>query len=162
MHRKFIAIILASALAITGLSVRTAEAGKSDDIAKWTAGFATLAIIGAAIFNQNDRKSKPREQHGPVQNYHRQYSNQGHGQLTREKRRTRHSHALPGQCRTAATLQGHKLRGFSARCLLRNNVDVRALPRQCVVRFRERSSNQPVTLFTSSCLHQHGYRVARR
>ncbi len=162
MHRKFIAIILASALAITGLNARAAAAGNSDDIAKWIAGIATLAIIGAAISNQNDRKSKPRKQHGHGQNYHWQYSDQGQGNLTRERRKARHAHALPGRCRTAATLQGHKVRGYSARCLQRSNVDIRALPRHCAVRFRDRSRNQPVTLFTSSCLRQHGYRVAQR
>lgn len=174
MHRKFIAMILAMAIAITGFSARAAQAGNNDDVAKWIAGLAALAIIGAAVSERNDnKKSRPPHSYGHKHPHADPYHRGAQGHANRQKNRHQdkqkrygkqqhhNPYALPGKCRTKTRLQGHTLRGFSAGCLQRNNVNVHALPRDCAVRFRDRSHNQPVTLFTESCLNQRGYRIAR-
>ncbi len=46
MHRKFIALIVATAVAITGVSVSRAQAADAHDI---LGGLAAIALLGAAI-----------------------------------------------------------------------------------------------------------------
>ena len=48
MYRRFIATILATAVAITGLTAAPARAD-NDDLLKILGGVAAIAIIGAAI-----------------------------------------------------------------------------------------------------------------
>lgn len=84
MSRKFITIILSAAIAVTGFTAPPARAG-DDDIAKWIAGAAALAIIGAAINeknNNNNNRSRPRYNNGYGYNgygYNNDYNhNNGH------------------------------------------------------------------------------------
>lgn len=142
MHRKFIALIIASAIAITAGDLRTARAADADDIAKWVAGLTALAIIGKVVSDNDDNRSH-RKQTRPRKQPHRQ------------------RHLLPAKCRRVGDLQGQRIRGLAAGCLRRNGVDVQALPRACVVRFRDRSRNRRMALFTGRCLRERGYRLAR-
>jgi len=163
MYRKFIALILASALAVSSLGPRAAQAADAEDVAKLLAGLTALAIIGAAVSDRNDNNSRSKHKHGQGQKKHytRQYNHSGHGNVTRHKQQHRNHYALPGKCRTSGYLQGHKVQGFRAGCLQRNHVNVNALPRNCALRYRDQSQNRSVTLFTQSCLRQQGYHVAR-
>ena len=139
MHRKFIALVLSAALAVTSLNAQPAHAG-SDDTAKWIAGLAALAIVGVAL---NERKKDRRKKrHASPVRHHNPY-------------------LLPARCRVTRNLQGNTIRGFGKGCLKRNNVNVQSLPRECAVRFRDRARDRRVTLFTGRCLRQHGYQVAR-
>lgn len=54
MSRKFIATIVAGAIAITGFTAAQAEAGNRD-LARFLAGATALVIIGKAISDNNDR-----------------------------------------------------------------------------------------------------------
>jgi len=141
MHRRFIAIIVSAAVAVTSMTAQPVRAG-DDDIAKWIAGIATIAIIGAAI-NEKQKKDR-RKKHRIVTNppYPDPY-------------------LLPRKCRVSRNLQGNEIRGFARGCLKRNNVNVQALPQQCKVKFRDRQLDRRVVLFTGRCLRQNGYRVAR-
>ncbi|WP_371225258.1 hypothetical protein [Roseovarius sp. 2305UL8-3] len=139
MHRKFIALVLSAALAVTSLNAQPAHAG-SDDTAKWVAALAALAIVGVAI-NENKKKKRKKRHVTPV--------------------RPHDPYLLPGRCRVTRNLQGNTIRGFAKGCLKRNNVNVQSLPRECAVRFRDRTRERRVTLFTGRCLRQYGYRVAR-
>lgn len=159
MHRKYIALIFATALAITSFDTRTAHAASDDDIARWIAGIAALAIIGAAVSDRNDNRSNRKVTHGSRHSNAKSHNWARHGNVTRHKQTKRNRYALPAKCRVAGNLQGHTVRGFSARCLQRNNVNVQALPRHCALRYRDR--NKPVTVFTGRCLRQQGYTVAR-
>ncbi|KAA0913012.1 hypothetical protein [Aquicoccus porphyridii] len=59
MSRKFIATIVAGAIAITGFSAAQAEAGNRD-LVRLLAGATALVIIGKAISDDNDRRHKPK------------------------------------------------------------------------------------------------------
>ncbi len=142
MHRKFFALLIASAMVIAAADLRTAQAADADDIAKWVAGLTALAIIGKAV-SDNDNERSHRHQTRPGKKPHHQ------------------RHLLPVRCRRVGDLQGRRIRGLAAGCLRRNGVDLQALPRACVVRFRDRSRGRRMTLFTGRCLHQQGYHLAR-
>ena len=58
MHRKFIAVVLAASVAITGFSAAPARA--DEDVAKFIAGVVALGLIGAAINDAKDDKRKKR------------------------------------------------------------------------------------------------------
>lgn len=47
-HRKFISLILAAALAVTGMTAAPVQASDRD-VAKWVAGAVATGLIGAAI-----------------------------------------------------------------------------------------------------------------
>ena len=57
MHRKFIALIVATAIAITGVSVSQARAADARDI---LGGLAAIALIGAGVHYYNKEKDKAR------------------------------------------------------------------------------------------------------
>lgn len=57
MSRKFIATIVAGAIAITGFTAAQAQAGDRD-LARFLAGATALVIIGKAISDNNDRRHK--------------------------------------------------------------------------------------------------------
>ncbi|WP_300549723.1 hypothetical protein [Roseovarius sp.] len=59
MHRKFIAIVLGAALAVTGLSSAPVRAQDRGETAAIVAGVAALAILGATV--ANDRKHDRRK-----------------------------------------------------------------------------------------------------
>ena len=164
MYRRFITLVVSAAIAVTGLTAQPVYAD-DDDVAKWIAGIAALAIIGAAVAERNDRKKK-RYNNGYVHVPQPRYD--GYGYSTKPYRGWKHggkkrrdAYRLPGQCRVKRNLQGNEIRGFARGCLKRNNVNVDALPRQCAVRFRDRDRQRRVVLYTGRCLKQYGYRVAR-
>ena len=102
MHRKFIAIVLGAALAVTGLSSAPVRAQDRGETAAIIAGVAALAIIGAAV--ANDRKKDRRKDYvarGHGHNYQRQdrhhyrhqdrhYKHKRHAKQKRYHRHERH------------------------------------------------------------------------
>ena len=187
MSRKFITIILSAAIAVTGFTAPPAQAG-DDDIAKWIAGAAALAIIGAAINekNNNNNRSRPRYSNNYGYNNYNQNNGHSHGNGYKNGHNKGHDHdkghgqvygnqghsgnvitprpnplLLPARCRVNKSLNGNSIRGFGRRCLNRSNVNVNALPRDCAVKFRDRKSNRPVVIYGGRCLRGYGYRVAR-
>ncbi|WP_417726794.1 hypothetical protein [Roseovarius sp.] len=55
MHRKFIALIVGTALAVTSLTTTPAQAQSRGETTAIIAGVAALAILGAAVADDRDR-----------------------------------------------------------------------------------------------------------
>ncbi len=145
LHRKFIAAVIATAMAITGFSAAPARAD-SDDIAKFIAGAAILGIIGAAINDsKKDRRRPPHVEPLP-----------GPKPLPPRVRR----YDLPAQCLTSIRVRGKDRNLLGMRCLRRNYDYVRELPNRCYAEFDNR--NQSRRGYRPGCLRKHGYRLVRR
>ncbi len=147
-HRKFIALVLAASLVISGFSAAPARAG--DDVAKFIAGAALLGILGAAI---NDAKQDRRDRH--KQTTHRPYKQ--HHPKPIPPRVARYD--LPAKC--VRNFHGHGPRSILSRgCLKRNYTQVQNLPRSCRISYwngdRQRKG------YGTRCLHKHGYRLVHR
>ena len=150
MHRTFIALVLSAALAVTGLSANTAQAG--DRTTEWIAGAAALAIIGLAIHEESKKKKRKRA----AQQY---YYNNTH--THQPKPYVPHHKVLPRQCRVKEYIHGNKFRGLSRKCLKRNHVNVQALPRSCAVKIHDQHTGQRRIVYGGRCLRQQGYTLAQ-
>jgi hypothetical protein len=175
MHRKFIKLIMAASLAVTGLSAAPARAD-AEDAAKVIAGVAALAILGAAIADAKDDKDRVTRNRGHLRHDNR-HRGQGkkwdhrHGRDKWGKRHRNNNHArplpqrvkrklLPGVCRTEVRVRGgHRLRGFGRHCLKRTYGYANSLPRACKTRVRGRHGKLR-TIYRGRCLYRHGYREA--
>jgi len=141
MHRKFIALILATAMAVTGISALPARA--DPDTNRLIAGIAALALIGVAI--QKSRKRdvavanpipRPRPQHTRVSRFD-----------------------LPGQCLRNRSVNGRPRSLFGPGCLRKNYAFNEALPDIC--RFTYWTENRKRAGYDPRCLRERGYRFAR-
>ncbi|WP_424988389.1 hypothetical protein [Microbulbifer sp. S227A] len=152
MHRKFIALIVSTALCITALSAMPARAD-SDDTAKAIAGFAALAILGLAIHNARDRDDAPIVSHvAPPP--------KRHDVRPRPLPQRAARYNLPAKC-----LRNHKLHGGPARllglqCLKSNYRFTAQLPRACRLQFDGRNISR--TGYEPLCLRERGYRIVGR
>lgn len=152
MHRKFIALILASALAITGLSAVPARA--DGDTARIFAGLAALAIIGAAL--ERSRR------HTTVT---KQYIQPSHPQPTRPlKTRPMPSYIsrrdLPQTCLRNRSVNGQRRNLYGAHCLKNNYAHAASLPYACQLGYWDGQKNR--TGYEPLCLRERGYRAVRR
>ena len=186
MYRKFIATILATAVAVTGLTAAPARAG-DDDVLKLLAGVAAVAIIGTAIAKNRDRDrdddyvtrqnydygNRRDHRHGTRHHNHNHY-NYGHKQRSRGFSRDNNHYAkplprrvqrklLPERCRVQArTRKGENFSAFGGRCLQNNYQYANALPSQCAVNAKPRNGGKRRLMYGSRCLHDFGYRLNRR
>jgi hypothetical protein len=158
-HRTFICTILAAALALAGLTAAPARAG-DDDLAKWIAGAAALAIIGAAIADKDDaavtRYRHHRGHHGRTHRHHDRYHK-----------------VLPGRCHVRLHTRAGPLRGFGRHCLRRHYGHHTALPRKCATRIghhrhaggrhlhHRHHAHHGRVVYRGRCLHRHGYRMGQ-
>lgn len=149
MHRKFIALIIATAVAVTGLSAAPARADEND-LVKFLAGFAALAIIGSAIHNR-DRDD------APVTHY---VTPPKHPIPPRPLPPQVSKLQLPQQCLHTYSVHNKPRRLFGARCLKRTYSYNNSLPRACQFQFRH--GNETRTGYEPVCLRERGYRTARR
>ena len=152
MHRKFIALILASALAITGLSAAPARA--DGDAARIFAGLAALAIIGAAL--ERSRKQTT---------VTKQYIQPAHPQPVRpQPTRPLPSYVarrdLPTSCLRTRSVNGQWRNLYGARCLQNTYAHTNSLPYACQLGYwdgqRNRIGYEPL------CLRERGYRTVGR
>ena len=168
MHRKFITLILAASMAVTGLSAAPARAD-AEDAAQVIAGVAAIAILGAAIAKSKDDNDHVTRNRGHIRHDNR---HRGRGQQWNNRHRgNKHARPLPnrvqrkllpGSCQiTARAGNGQHLRGFGRHCLTRNYGYTNSLPRACETRVRARNG-APRTIYRGRCLQQHGYSVANR
>lgn len=145
-HRKFIAIILAAALAVTGISSAPAHAG--NDVGKAIAGLAVLGILGAALHRHNTRD---RRHEGVTRPYHP-------SPKPLPPRFGRYD--LPAQC-VKYFPNFRNGRSLVARgCLRRNYSHEKSLPQACKVTFWNGQKNR--TAYKPRCLNNHGYRLVNR
>lgn len=151
MHRKFIALIVSTAIAVTGLSLSAAPA-RADDTTRIIAGIAALALLGAAIHNNRRHDAPVVSQHtppyyGPVR------------PRPLPPRFTRYD--LPQYC--LLPFPGYNGRNqplLGEGCLQKYYGSTASLPQNCNVTFwngRDRRSG-----YDPACLQQRGYRMTRR
>ena len=145
MHRKFIAFIVATAVAITGFSAVPARAGDAEKI---LGGLAAIALFGAAVHHY-DKRNK-RERVARQNNYY-----QPAAPRPLPPRITRYD--LPSQCLT-------QMRGYpgnqpllTPNCLQKNYRHANSLPQMCRISFWNGKRNKQA--YEPRCLRQQGYRV---
>lgn len=161
MHRKFIALIVSTAIAITGLGL-AAQPARADETTRVLAGIAALALIGAAIRDaqRKDRVvtrqqtiySGPTYQPPAPRNHVHAKRRPAYGQHVRRD--------LPNSCilPMPANRNGQVVVGEI--CLQRNAVNTAELPSNCRVSFW--NGRKWRSGYDSTCLYNRGYRVAHR
>lgn len=179
MSRKFISLVVASAVAVTAFTSAPARAASDEDIAKILGAAATLFILGKAIESHNDgKKSKSKatvkthsykshsynKSHSHKKTYTKPKSHSDKRMIRRpqtQKQHIRHGRApLPSAClRTVETRKGTR-NVFGARCLSRNYKSARQLPQSCL---REVRTNRGWrNAYVARCMQKNGYRISRR
>ena len=150
----------ATALSLTFATVTPAQANSVDreDVGKLLIGLAAVAVIGAAIENNNRSDNRITPVHdwphrAPHVNPHRPHDWSGIG--NRNNRRV-----LPRDCMRRVETRFGDIRMFGHRCLERNYRHIDSLPRRCAVRVY--SNNGPRRGFDPLCLREQGYRSDRR
>ncbi|MEI4195802.1 hypothetical protein [Roseovarius sp. E0-M6] len=171
IHTRFITIISALAIALTGLTAAPARADDKDT-AKWIAGIAALAIIGAGIADANKKKRHRRQQaheyrnhndgRGTAYGHSDEYSWRKHNKHARPVPRAVQRKLLPGRCIVRGQTRRGAVRGFGRHCLNRHYGHANSLPQQCAVRARNRNGHYSRVIYRQRCLGQFGYQVARR
>ncbi|MFT4959894.1 MAG: hypothetical protein ACI92Z_000971 [Paracoccaceae bacterium] len=157
MHRKFITLIIAAAIAVTGFSA-PAHAGNKDVI-KALAGLAILGVIGAAIHDSN--KNQPVVSRRNTHPDYRVPPHRRHGDV---KPRPMPKHVsrliLPGSClRSFEMGRGKKTRVLGRQCMHKTYGFTQNLPRACAQKIW--SPKGVRRGFNVSCLKSEGYRVSR-
>ncbi|MGV6804368.1 MAG: hypothetical protein ACWA49_09185 [Ruegeria sp.] len=151
MHRKFIAFVVATAVAITGISASQARAADAHDI---LGGLAAIAIIGAAVnhFNKQQRQDRVTRQYNflqpPKQTYPRHVR-------PLPKRVARYD--LPQRCLKTYKSFSNKRPLLAPKCLDKYYKHTNSLPHQCKVGFW--NGKKVNRAYEPACLRQKGYRV---
>jgi len=179
IHRKFITLIAATSIAVTGLTAAPAQA--KNDTAKILVGVAALALIGVAISQSN--KSRRRNQttrYQPYDNggvyggngyngynggngyndggYHQDDDYYNDNGYTRPLPHRVQRKVLPRSCKVQARTRNGRVPAYSGRCLNNSFRYAYALPNQCAFRARTTRHGSRHTVYARNCLAQHGYR----
>lgn len=175
MHRKFIATIAATAIAITAIGSTPAVADEYDN-GRLLAAILGLAVVGKIIHDNKkdknrsnyDYRHEPRVIHKePVQRHRieprplpRRVERQHDYVERRHNQRRADRKLLPGQCfRTFDTWDG-RVRMFGRKCLQNNYRFADRLPRHCLTAVRtDRGKRRG---YEARCLRREGYRLAHR
>ena len=168
MSRKFIATVVAAALAVA--MIGNAPARADEDVARALAAIVGAAVVGAIINQQlqDDKKGKKNKvathrKNKPVANVWPQG-----GRTDRVIRRAAprplpdrvKRKLLPGQCLRSFDTRDGRARVFAKKCLNKNYAHNRSLPRTCAVKFRSHKKKQHG--YDARCLRRQGYQLARR
>lgn len=166
MHRKFIAIICATALTVTAVSM-PAQARADDDIGKILAGLAALAIIGVAIDNHNDNdpvvvtRQQPRYV-PPAYNVQPRVVQPKIVQpkivQPRPAPRNVTKYNLPGQCLKTVRKGREDFQIVGRSCLNGNYKLTKSLPKACEVEIKGKQGKRAG--YKPNCLRNHGYRLS--
>ncbi len=160
MHKKFIALIIASAVAITGISASKARAADTGDI---IGGLAAIALIGAAVKHFSDESRKNSVTH----NYNHVYKAPKQPVYTKPKHRPHPvrplpervaRYSLPQQCLRTYKAYSQKRPLLGTYCLSKHYKYSNSLPHQCKVGFW--NGNKVKRAYEPACLRQKGYRVS--
>ena len=145
MHRKFIALIVATAIAITGFSAAPARAGEAEKI---LGGLAAIALFGAAVHHYEKKKKRDR-----VARQNNHYQPVAPRPLPPRISR----YDLPAQCLK-------QMRGYPGnqpllkpKCLQKHYTHANSLPQFCRISFWNGQRNKQA--YEPRCLRQQGYRV---
>lgn len=170
MHRKFIALIVSAAVAVTGL---TAPArADTDDVAKVLFGLTALALIGKAIEDRNDQPTViNRYPTRPV------YTQPGRPIYTQPGRpiyvqpappryqprplpRQVSKFDLPSSCLRNFSINGRNVQLFGDNCMRSTYAFTNSLPYACQYGFNGDRGRAHVG-YEPLCLRERGYRTAR-
>ncbi|EBA17170.1 hypothetical protein RSK20926_09372 [Roseobacter sp. SK209-2-6] len=143
-HRKFIAIVLSAALAVTGISAVPARA--DNDVGKVVAGIAVLGILGAALHRHNTRDRRHQQVTRPYQPQHPK-------PIPQHFRR----YDLPARCVRYFPNYSHEENLVARGCLRKNYQYEASLPQQCRVTFWNGDKHR--TGYRPKCLTKRGYRL---
>jgi hypothetical protein len=140
-----------TALSLTFATAMPAQANgiDRDDAGKVIFGLVALAVLGAAIENNNRHHSEPEATRDLT-------PQRPAGWETGNNRNV----ALPRTCMQQIETRSGNHSMLMSRCLQRNDVRVRDLPNRCEVRLF--TDNGPRNGFDPACLRQAGYRIDRR
>ncbi len=159
MHRKFIALIIATAVAITGISASQARAADTRDI---LGGLAAIALIGAAVNHYNQEKK--RDEEAERRKRHKQAeakakkakkAKKKHAVRPLPKRVARYD--LPQRCLRTFNAYSNKRPLLGPNCLKKYYKHADSLPHQCKVGFW--NGKKVKRAYEPACLRQKGYRV---
>lgn len=165
MHRKFIALIVSAAVAVTGFTAPARADG--DDLAKALLGFTALALIAKAIDDNNSQPTvinryptrpvytqpgrpiyvqpvPPRYQPVPPRPLPYQVSKLD----------------LPGSCLRDFRVDGRTVRLFGDACMRQTYAFTNSLPYACQFGFNGNRGRAHVG-YEPLCLRERGYRTAR-
>ena len=152
MHRKFIALIVATAIAITGVSVSQARAADARDI---LGGLAAIALIGAGVHYYNKEKSQARVSRTQPPVYHANPSKPQYPVRPLPRRVAKYD--LPQKCLRTYEKYSTKRPLLGPNCLSRHYKHANSLPQECKVGFW--NGNKVKRAYEPACLRHHGYRV---
>lgn len=142
------------------LSVPTTAHAGNDDVAKALAGLALIAIVGAALADNNGRAQV---QVTPPQTYpNRREDVRGHDDHRRDNwgHNARRVAPLPEACSIELSRHGETRELYNSRCLRRTYANFDALPSDCQTTYHQNGHSR--NGFNASCLRQYGYRAERR
>ena len=142
------------------LSVPTTAQAGNDDVAKALAGLALIAIVGAALSDNNGRtqvqvtppQSYPNRREGVRSHDEHRSDNWGHN--------ARRVALLPEACSIELNRHGETRELYNSRCLRRTYANFDALPSDCQTTYRQNGHTR--NGFNASCLRQYGFRTERR
>ncbi|KIC13703.1 hypothetical protein [Leisingera sp. ANG-Vp] len=158
-HRKFIALIVAASIAITGFSAAPARA--DEDVAKFIAGMALLGILGAAINDarKDDGRHVSRTYNPPNQHRHghKPHAHNRHGGHVKPLPPRVRRYDLPAHCVRYFPRYSQNRPLAAKGCLDRNYGRTHRLPQACKVTFWNGQRHR--TGFKPRCLKRHGYRM---
>ena len=168
MSRKFIAAVLAVSTTIAAVSAVPARAASEEDIARLLAGAATIFIIGKAI--QNSRDDDRRDTSTEVIRHntpdYRPHVSKPYGpgndkpfpRLVPREGKHRGGAVLPAAC--VRHIEGGRVgKVVMGRCLERNNIHTKSLPKACHMTVETRRG--AARAYALPCLRHRGYTLAR-
>ena len=167
MSRKFIAMILSAAVAVTGISAPARA--DSNDIAKALLGFTALALIAKAIDDNDKPKVVNRY---PVQPVYPQPGRPIYGTPSRPPIYGQPTWPrplppqvskfdLPQSCLNTFSINGRKVQLFGSACMSKTYAYAGSLPYACQYGFRGDRSGRNHIGYEPLCLRVRGYRTAR-
>ncbi|UYV37125.1 hypothetical protein N4R57_19535 [Rhodobacteraceae bacterium D3-12] len=147
MSRKFITLVVAASIAVSGVTASQVEAGNKRT-RNIIAGAAALAIIGAAIADSNSRKNRA---HVSTQNLRPRGHHQGH---KNNRHAPKHGHQGRNHKKPIAQAPRHQSPRTNVRPRpLPPRVHMGALPNRCLNNVQTRRG--PVRLYGANCLNRH-------
>ena len=141
-----------AALSLATATPAAAQGLDREDMGKLLIGLAAVAVIGAAIENNNDRSDKSSTPVHDQHNWSGINRNNNWSSLNNSPRRV-----LPRSCVRRVETRFGTQRMFGQRCLEQNYRHVNHLPARCTVRVY--TDNGPRNGFDPRCLREQGYRA---
>ena len=159
MMKSLVAGVTALSLTFATVSPAQAEGFDREDVGKLLLGLAAVAVIGAAIENNQRQGTQPdvTRTHTPRSG---SWADLNRPQHRPDNRRDERARILPADCLQTVETRFGPLRLFGQRCLERNYRYTADLPERCEVRVY--SDRGPRDGFDPLCLREQGYRTNRR